>query len=317
MRSIWLVLVCVCLWGGGKTMADPSVDVSNAPSQTSVQDNDNPLASKKAKPAHVASSSSPVDQDAVDLLTSPGSEAAKAFGGEPSPTAADPTADSSVTPDMVNGNDTNPNPLGVPIRRAQKAPDSGAPPTPQTTEPDGQLPQKDEATPPGMDSGPDATAQTAQVETAPSIQPAPSLAMKLRLNDLVSLQKAAEAAGGTLNISVSVVGINPEDLIQPLRKQGIFNVSFDKNSFLVSSKNDQLGQIDALTTKRRQLLEQISDLESELASLNQKKDAPAQSTSTASTNTDTLPAASPTATSPSPDTSSGKPAELILSTNNR
>ena len=289
-------------------MSDPSVDVSNAPAQTPVQDNDNPLATKSASPRVAAQPSSPVDQDAVDLLTSPGSTAAKAFTG---PQAPDPNADTSLPPDMVNGNDSTPNPLAVPIRRAQKAPDSAVGPPQPSDQGDEPLPQKNDA-PPSLS---DSSAQTAQVETAPSIQPAPSLAMKLRLNDLIALQKAAEEAGGSLRIEVATVGINPEDLIQPLRKQGVFNVEIgkDKASFMVSSKDDELGQVDALTVKRRQLLEQIADLQSEVATLNQQKGAVAQATVPTPPDTDSAPDQAPATPLPAPSPSSGKPAELILS----
>jgi hypothetical protein len=309
MRSLWLVLLCVTWLSEGKVLADPGIDVSRASSQPAAIDNDNPLAAKKAAPRSTAPSTPPpVDQDAVDLLQSPGSTAEKAYSGSQGSQASDPNADPNFSPDMVNGNVSNNSPIGVPIRRAKRAPDSPAPLVQQPADPDTQLPQKDDEAAAAPADAPQV--DTAQVETTPSVQPAPSLAMKLRLNDLVFLQKAAEQAGGSVNVTVSTVGINPEDLIQPLRKQGVFNISIDKNSFLVSSKSDELGQIDSLTTKRRQLLQQISDLQSELAALNQKRDGTSPSSPA---DTDAAPA-----TAPMPavtDPSSGKPAELILSTN--
>jgi hypothetical protein len=279
--------------------AAPSVDVSNAPVSTAQDEDINPLA-----PAPLSKTPPPpqVDEDAADLMSSPGLIGSRDASHDAAPSeASQDDVESTAHPDIVNGDDSNP--LQINIRRAKLAPTSStmdSVPAPPPVDP---LPQKSEDAPAGGEPSPDGGSpeRVAQVETAPSVAPAPALTMKLRLNDLVALQKAAEDAGGSLQITVATVGVNPEDLILPLRKQGFFNVVVKEGSFLVSSKIDSLGQIDALTNRRRQLLEQIAELDAEMPKKNAAPTEPPSSTPVFATGS---------ATSEMPVSTA--PAELIL-----
>jgi hypothetical protein len=110
---------------------------------------------------------------------------------------------------------------------------------------------------------------TQDVYLSPESVPLHSGSKKLAfmLNELILLHKAAVTAGGDIRVTIETVGIDAEDLVMPLKRQGYFEVDFRQNSdrVVIKSKNSENSLLEReladLKETRRRLMDDIASLQ--------------------------------------------------------
>lgn len=153
---------------------------------------------------------------------------------------------------------------------AQGAPDPGkgsAPRAPRTAFRTPAEPQAKNALDPATEEGSGSDDQAGE-DGQPSEPETSGIVLDFRTRELMELKKIARELGGNLVISIEPRGLSPADLIIPLKRSGLFEVSAkDGKTFLVTSsgegqKRELEREIAALARRQAALLHNIEVLES-------------------------------------------------------